>query len=338
MAEEGSEQDCPASEFLGGFDTPRKVKGAMCAQFPDEQNESGEFQRQEDAFRERVSADPSAPHPVAAGRYHLYVSLACPWASRTVIARKLRGLEESIGMTVVDPIRDERGWAFREGPGHSADPVNGFHFLSEAYRATDPDFRGRVTVPVLWDKEARRIVNNSEDDICEMFDRTFGNGSPVLFPEDIAEEHRALSAFIYEKINNGVYRAGFATRQAAYERAAFALFDALDELDARLKTSRYLFGQRIVDADWRLFCTLVRFDAVYHGHFKCNLRRICDYPNLSPYLRDLYQQPGIAETVNLDHIKRHYYVTHDDINPTRIVPIGPAMDWLEPHWRERVGE
>jgi glutathionyl-hydroquinone reductase len=216
--------------------------------------------------------------------------------------------------------------------------VNGFHFLSEAYRATDPDFRGRVTVPVLWDKEARRIVNNSEDDICEMFDRTFGNGSPVLFPEDIAEEHRALSAFIYEKINNGVYRAGFATRQAAYERAAFALFDALDELDARLKTSRYLFGQRIVDADWRLFCTLVRFDAVYHGHFKCNLRRICDYPNLSPYLRDLYQQPGIAETVNLDHIKRHYYVTHDDINPTRIVPIGPAMDWLEPHWRERVGE
>jgi putative glutathione S-transferase len=253
--------------------------------------------------------------------------------------RKLKRLEESIGVTVADPIRDEQGWVFRDGPGHSRDLVNGFRFLREAYAATEPNFQGRVTVPVLWDKEARAIVNNSEDDICRMFDGVFsrfGDTSLELFPADIAREQDELSAFIYDKVNNGVYKAGFASTQKSYEKAARALFDALDLLEARLATRRYLFGARVVETDWRLFCTLVRFDAVYHGHFKCNLRRIVDYPNLDGYLRDLYQQPGIAETVNFDHIKRHYYITHDDINPTRIVPIGPLLELNRPHGRERL--
>jgi len=308
------------------------------AQFPKEQSEEGEFERQEDAFREFVSTDGSTPYPAVAGRYHLYVSLACPWASRTVIVRKLTGLEDAIGLTVVDPVRDERGWAFRDGPGYSHDPVNGFAFLSEAYAATDPNFDGRVTVPVLWDKETRQIVNNSEDDICRMFNDVFrelGNRSVDLFPKELEAEHAKISALVYEHVNNGVYKAGFATKQGAYEKACRALFAALDELEARLSTRRYLIGNRIVEADWRLFCSLARFDPVYHGHFKCNVRRIVDYPNLDAYLRDLYQQPGIAGTVNFDHIKRHYYITHDDINPTRIVPIGPALDLTRPHGRER---
>ena len=312
----------------------------MNAQFPDEQSSEGEFKRQEDAFRAWVSDTPDAQHPVESGRYHLYVSLACPWASRAVIVRKLKRLESAVGMTVADPVRDERGWRFHDGPGHTRDAVNGLEFLSEAYLATDPQFRGRITVPVLWDNKSRVIVNNSEDDICRMFNDRFAalGDSPVdLFPGEISDEQETLSAFIYERVNNGVYRAGFASSQRAYERAARLLFDALDELEARLRDRRFLFGTRIVESDWRLFCTLIRFDAVYHGHFKCNLRRITDYEHLEGYMRDLYQQPGIAETVNLDHIKRHYYVTHDDINPSRIVPIGPALDLDRPHGRESVG-
>ncbi|HSI11706.1 MAG TPA: glutathione S-transferase family protein [Chthoniobacter sp.] len=315
----------------------------MSAQFPDEQNDEGEFERQEDAFRDWLSTDGSTPYPASAGRYHLYVSLACPWASRTVIVRHLLRLENAIGCTVVDPIRDERGWAFRDGPGYSHDPLEGFQFLSEAYTASDPNFDGRVTVPVLWDRTTRRIVNNSEDDICRMFASACaglaapGGLLPDLFPADIDAEHRKLSAFIYERVNNGVYRAGFASSQRAYDSAFHVLFNALDELDARLATRRYLFGAQPVEADWRLFCTLVRFDAVYHGHFKCNLRRIVDYPHLDGYLRDLYQLPGVAATVNLDHIKRHYYYTHDDINPTRIVPLGPLLDFTKPHGREKLG-
>ena len=307
------------------------------AQFPEEQSAEGEFERQEDAFRGFVSADGSTPYPAIAGRYHLYISLACPWASRTLIVRHLKTLEDVIGVTVVDPVRDERGWAFRDGPSYSHDPVNGFKFLGEAYAATDPNFDGRVTVPVLWDKQTHRIVNNSEDDICRMFNdvfAAFGNRDVNLFPKDIETEHAKLSSFIYDNVNNGVYKAGFASKQQAYEKPCRTLFAALDELDARLAARRYLFGERIVEADWRLFCTLVRFDAVYYGHFKCNMRRIVDYPNLDGYLRDLYQQPGIAETVNFDHIKRHYYITHDDINPTRIVPIGPVLDLSRPHGRE----
>lgn len=290
----------------------------------------GEFKRQEDAFRDWIKEP-------AAGRFHLYISLACPWASRALIVRDWLGLQQAIGVSVVDPIRDEKGWAFREGDGHGRDPVNDFKFLREAYVATDPNFEGRVTVPVLWDKETRRIVNNSEDDICRMFNDVFrplGNGRD-LFPKRIEAEHRELSNWIYENINNGVYKAGFATRQEVYERACRRLFEALGKTEARLSTSRFLFGPEIVEADWRLFCTLIRFDAVYHGHFKCNVRRIIDYPNLHGYMLDLYQQPDIAETVNMDHIKRHYYVTHDDINPTRIVPIGPELNLREVPARRR---
>jgi len=311
----------------------------MKAQFPEEQNAEGSFERQEDAFRDFISTDPAAAYPVQADRYHLYISLACPWASRALIVRNLKGLADTIGVTVVDPVRDERGWAFRDGPGCSKDPVNGFHFLSEAYAATDPNFDRRVTVPVLWDKETRRIVNNSEDDICRMFNDAFcdlAKSGIDLFPKDIEDEHAELSAVIHDEVNNGVYKSGFASSQQAYEKACRALFAALDELEDRLTTRRYLFGSRIVEADWRLFCTLVRFDAVYHGHFKCNVRRIVDYSNLDGYLRDLYQQIGIAETVDFDHIKRHYYITHDDINPMRIVPIGPALDLARPHGRERM--
>ena len=310
---------------------------AAKSQFPDEQSDDGTFERQEDAFRDWVSAN--GPYPAVAGRYHLYVCLACPWASRTVIVRHLLGLEDVISMTVIDPIRDERGWAFRNGPGYTTDPINGFSFLSEAYAASDPHFNGRVTVPVLWDKQTRRIVNNSEDDICRMFNDAFrglSKGTVDLFPKEIADEQAKLSAFIYEKINNGVYQAGFATTQESYETACRSLFAALDEMESRLATRRYLFGKQIVETDWRLFCTLVRFDSVYHGHFICNIRRIIDYPNLQGYLMDLYQQPGIAATVNFDHIKRHYYYTHDDINPTRIVPIGPALDLTLPHGRARL--
>jgi putative glutathione S-transferase len=321
----------------------------MPAQFPTEQTESGEFQRQEDAFREWISNDGSTLHAAAADRYHLYVSLACPWASRTVIFRKLKGLEGAIGMTIVDPIRDQEGWAFRDpsgkippgAPFESTDPINRFQFLSEAYKATDPDFDQRVTVPVLWDKQTKRIVNNCEDDICRMFNDVFNyfarNKDLDFFPKDIESEHAKLSGLLHDNVNNGVYRAGFATRQRAYEIACRRLFEALDDLEERLSKRRYLFGNRIVEADWRFFCTLVRFDVVYHGHFKCNLRRIIDYRNLQGYLMDLYQHPGIADTVNFDHIKRHYYMTHTEINPTRIVPIGPLLDLTEPHGRDKIG-
>ena len=315
------------------------MRGAMSftmasqPQFPDEQTTAGEFQRQADEFRGWVRRDGTSAYASAPGRYHLYVSLACPWACRTLIVRRLKRLEGAVGVTVADPLRtDEEGWAFREGPGHSADPVNGFRFLREAYLGTNPGYRGRWTVPVLWDRQTRRIVNNSEDDICRMLHDEFGppEGTPDLFPAAIAAAQAALSERIHDRVNNGVYRAGFATRQGVYEGAARTVFEALDELEARLGRTRFLFGDQPVESDWRLFCTLVRFDAVYHGHFKCNLRRIVDYPMLQGYLQDLYRMPGIAETVDFDHIKRHYYMTHTEINPTRIVPIGPALDLGRP--------
>jgi putative glutathione S-transferase len=308
-------------------------------QFPDEQSEAGEFVRQEDAFRDWISDDGSTRYPAVAGRYHLYISLACPWASRTLIVRNLKGLQEIIGLTVVDPLRDERGWKFGDGPGHSSDPINGFKFLSEAYLASDRKYRGRVTVPVLWDKENHRIVNNSEDDICRMFNSAFNKfASPDfdLFPKEIESEQSELSGFIYENINNGVYKAGFASAQRVYEKNCRAVFAALDKMEESLSKNRYLLGKKFVETDWRLFCTLIRFDAVYYVHFKCNVRRIVDYKNLDGYLLDLYQQPGIAETVNLDHIKRHYYMTHEEINPSRIVPIGPDLDLERPHNREKM--
>jgi putative glutathione S-transferase len=307
------------------------------AQFPLEQSAAGEFTRQDDAFRESVTADGRSGYPAVPGRYHLYVSWACPWAHRTIIVRTLKRLEPIVGMTVVDPIRDERGWAFRDGPGHSTDTVNGFQFLSEAYRATDPAYRGRVTVPVLWDTVTKHIVSNSDDDLMRMFNREFDRFTESrldLYPEALRQEIDEWNRFLYEQVNDGVYRAGFATSQRAYDRAVSRLFEALDQVEQRLADRRYLFGAQVTETDWRLFVTLVRFDAVYHGHFKCNLRRIVDYRHLYGYLKDLYQFDGIAQTVNFDHIKRHYYVTHHDINPTGIVPLGPIQDLSSPHGRE----
>ena len=306
-------------------------------QFPKEQADDGSFQRQEDAFRHWISADGSAGFPAEADRYHLYVSLACPWAHRIMIVRKLKKLEPVIGMTVVDPIRnDDDGWAFRQGDGHGEDPINGFRFLKEAYLATDPSYDSRVTVPVLWDTQTGRIVTNSDDDLMRIFNAEFDaftDSRLNLVPDNKRAEIDTLNDRIFDTVNDGVYKAGFASTQSAYEAAVVPLFETLDELDRRLGDTRYLFGETPLETDWRLFVTLIRFDAVYVGHFKCNLRRIADYPNLGGYLKDLYQWPGIAETVNFDHIKRHYYETHDEINPTRIVPLGPLLDLESPHGR-----
>ena len=307
------------------------------AQFPDEQVD-GAFTRQEDAFTSWVTADGSSGFPAVAGRYHLYVSLACPWAHRTIIMRALKKLEGAIGMTVVDPLRDDRGWAFTEAVG--PDPVNGFTFLSQAYTQTDPGYRGRVTVPVLWDKETKRIVSNNDDHIMRMLETEFeavaGSNDIDFYPEQHRAEIAALNDEVYDAVNNGVYKAGFATEQSVYAGAAEHVFNELDRHEERLAHHRYLFGTTPVETDWRLFVTLIRFDAVYVGHFKCNIRRIADYPNLWGYLRDLYQFRNVASTVDFDHIKRHYYMTHDEINPTRIVPIGPKLDLTSPHGRERM--
>ena len=306
-----------------------------------ERGERGRFVRQDSAFRDWVSADGSSGERAEPGRYHLYVSLACPWAHRAVILRRLKGLEDAIGMSVVDPIRDHEGWAFREVRGATGDPVNGFTLLAQAYEATDPSFDARVTVPVLWDKRAGRIVNNESADIVVMLNQAFDEFAEHpeldLYPAALRGEMDQLNAVVYENVNNGVYRAGFASTQEAHEEAVRPLFETLDMLDSRLSDRRFLMGAQPTLADWRLFTTLVRFDAVYVGHFKCNLRRIADYYRLSPYLRDLYQTPGVAETVDFDHIKRHYYMTHRDINPTGIVPVGPQLDLDAPHDRASLG-
>jgi glutathionyl-hydroquinone reductase len=285
----------------------------------------GRFQRQASRFRDR-------PEEIAAGRYHLYVSWACPWAHRTAIARRLMGLEHAISMSVVDPIRDERGWAFTGG--EYSDPVNGFGLLSEAYDATDPGFDGRYSVPVLWDKQDGRIVNNESADVLRMLATDFSPLAehPVeLAPAHLLEDIDRLNARIYGDLNNAVYQAGFTTRQDVYDERVRAIFTMLDELDGRLASRRFLFGEEPVETDWRLFTTLVRFDAVYAIHFKCSLRRIADYRALWPYLRDLYQWPGVAETVRFDDIRRHYYGTHHGVNPTGIVAVQPDEDfWVSP--------
>lgn len=312
------------------------------AAFPDETGDDGSWQRQASAFRQWVSRDGSTPFPAVAGRYHLYVSLACPWAHRVVIMRALRGLEDAISMTIVDPERDERGWAIHPGePGCTDDPVNGFVFLSEAYEATDPAFAGRYSVPVLWDIDEGLIVNNESADILRMLDVEFADVArrpqPTYYPADLAAEMDALMDDIYVRVNNGVYACGFAATQEAYDAAFADLFAGLDMLDDRLGSRRFLMGPALTEADIRLFTTLVRFDPVYVGHFKCNLRRIADYPHLSGYLRDVYQLPGVAGTVNLDHIRRHYYRTHGALNPSRIVPGGPQLDWDRPSGRDGLG-
>jgi putative glutathione S-transferase len=284
----------------------------------------GRFERPESRFREWVAE-------TTPGRHHLYVSYACPWAHRTMIVRRLKGLEDVVGLSFVDPWRDERGWAFT-GNGY-ADPLHGWSLLSQAYAATDPGFDGRISVPVLWDREAGRIVNNESAEIVRMLN-AWGGVGPDLYPEALRTEIDAVNELVYENVNNGVYRTGFAGSQEAYEEAFTALFQTLAELDARLGSSRYLVGDRITEADWRLFPTLLRFDAVYHTHFKCNGHRLIEYPSLWPYARELYQWPGVAETVRFDEIKRHYYTTHDSLNPTRLVPVGPlGMGWEEPHGR-----
>jgi putative glutathione S-transferase len=311
----------------------------MIAQFPSETSADGAFVRQRYSIRDRITADGSSGYPAEAGRYHLYVSLACPWAQRAIIVRRLLGLEDAITMSVVDPIRDERGWAFRDGAGHGPDPVEGFQFLSEAYLRTDPSFTGRYTVPCLWDRVRRRLVTNNYPDITIDFETAFTAfhraGAPDLYPERLRPEIDELNAVIYEDVNNGVYKAGFAATQTAYEAAVVPLFDRLDWLEDRLASRRFLAGDSITEADIRLFTTLVRFDAVYYVHFKCNLRRLVDYSNLWGYARDLYQHPGFGDTVNFDHIKRHYYLTHAQLNPSRIVPLGPVVDWQAPSGRDR---
>ncbi|WP_158059196.1 glutathione S-transferase family protein [Halorussus halophilus] len=301
-------------------------------------DDDGEFDRQETSFREWVEDDLDAEFPAEAGRYHLYVSYACPWAHRTLLVRSLLGLEDAISVSVVDPYREDDGWEFTpEKEGCTEDHVNGFDYLRETYVAADDEFTGRVTVPVLWDTERETIVNNESKEIMRMFDTEFGDVASrdvSLYPEGYRDEVDDLVEAIYEPINNGVYRAGFAGTQDAYEEAVAELFDALDHYDDLLADQRYLAGDVLTEADVAMFTTLVRFDPVYHTHFKCNLRQIQQYENLWPYLKDLYQTPGVAETVNLSHIKEHYYRSHTDLNPKQIVPKGPVVDFEESHDRD----
>lgn len=294
----------------------------------------GAFDRPVSQFREWVTADGSSGFPAAPGRYHLYVSLACPWAHRTLIFRRLKGLEEVIGVTVVDPLMGDEGWEFSEAP----DPVNGARYLHEIYTQADPICTTRVTVPVLWDKEWGTIVSNESAEIIRMLNSAFdayGRGELDFYPEDRRPQIDEINAFVYHRINNGVYRSGFAQTQAKYEEAFDELFEGLKAVETMLEGHRYLAGDRITEADWRLFTTLVRFDAVYYSHFKCNRRRIIDYPHLWNYTKELYQVPGVAETVSLDHIKRHYYGSHPGLNPTGIVPKGPEIRFDEPHNRHQ---
>ncbi|MBO1018591.1 glutathione S-transferase family protein [Methylobacterium sp. SD274] len=315
------------------------VDGVWQDKWYDTKETGGRFKRTDAKFRNWVTTDgkpgPSGDggFPGEAGRYHLYVSLACPWAHRTLIVRALKGLEDAISVSVVDPLMGPDGWVFGDTPGATPDTVNGASRLYEVYLAAVPDFTGRVTVPILWDKQRRTIVSNESSEIIRMLNDAFGGTGPDLYPEALRGEIDAINARVYDAVNNGVYKAGFATKQEAYEEAFDALFAELDSLDERLGRARYLCGSALTEADIRLFTTLVRFDPVYVGHFKCNLRRIADYPNLSHYLRDLYALPGVAGTVDLVHIKRHYYESHPTINPTGIVPKGPELDLDAPNDR-----
>ena len=318
------------------------VDGQWQDKWYDTKASEGRFEREDAGFRNWVTADGSAGPSGIGGfkaepnRYHLYVSLACPWAHRTTIYRKLKDLEDMISLSIVHPFMGDKGWTFAEGTGVIADPIVKADYLYEVYIAAKPDYTGRVTVPVLWDKKTNSIVSNESSEIIRMFNSAFdevGATAVNFLPTELLAEIDTVNEFVYSAVNNGVYKAGFATTEAAYKEAVITLFDALDTLEARLVDQRYLLGNTITEADWRLFTTLVRFDAVYVGHFKCNIRRIVDYPNLWGYLRDLYQVPGIAETVSIEHIKGHYYTSHANINPTRIIPIGPLLDFNEPHDR-----
>ncbi|MFP4238567.1 MAG: glutathione S-transferase family protein [Rhodosalinus sp.] len=306
-------------------------------------SERGAFERAESQFRNWVTPDgapgPSGDggFPAESGRYHLYVSLACPWAHRTLIFRRLKGLEDHIGVSVVHPDMLRDGWEFgTDFPGATGDRLYGVSYMRDIYTRADPKVTTRVTVPVLWDRVRETIVSNESAEIIRMFNSAFdgltGNADDY-WPEDLRDAIEPVNARIYDTVNNGVYKSGFATTQEAYEEAVLPLFDTLDWIEARLADNRYLMGERITEADWRLFTTLIRFDTVYHGHFKCNRRRIVDYPNLWGYTRELYQWPGVAETVGLEHIRRHYHYSHESINPYRIVPVGPILDLDAPHGR-----
>ena len=317
--------------------------GKWVDQWYDTESSGGHFVRKASQFRSWVTLDGTAGpsgdggFKAESGRYHLYVSLACPWAHRTLIFRALKELEQMISVSVVHWYMAEDGWTFAAGDGVLPDTVNDAQLMHEVYTKAMSDYSGRVTVPVLWDKQTKTIVSNESSEIIRMFNSAFdGIGAKAgdYYPPDMRSETDSLNERIYATVNNGVYQCGFATTQAAYQEAVTPLFDTLDWLEDRLRSKRYLTGDQITEADWRLFTTLIRFDAVYVGHFKCNIRRIADYPNLSEYLRDLYQQPSIAKTVNMEHIKRHYYESHETINPSRVVPQGPVIDFTVPHNRK----
>ncbi len=321
------------------------VSGVWHDVWYDRASTKGEFKRAQSQFRNWITSDGSAGPTGNAGfkaapdRYHLYIALACPWAHRTMIFRKLKNLEDIIGLSIVHPDMLENGWEFKVEGKSTGDAINGFDFVHQIYSAADPAYSGRVTVPILWDKKTGTIVSNESSEIIRMFNSAFSKiavKSPDYFPSELRDRIEEINTTIYSSVNNGVYRSGFATTQQAYENANKALFDTLDKLEVTLSDQRFLAGIIVTEADWRLFTTLIRFDVVYHGHFKTNIRRIEDYPNLSQYVRELYQIPGVAETVDFEQIKRHYYVSQTSINPTQIVPMGPEIDYSRAHTRGKI--
>jgi putative glutathione S-transferase len=318
------------------------INGQWVDQWYETKSSHGEFQRENTTIRHWITPDGAAGptgqggFKAESGRYHLYVSLACPWAHRTLIFRTLKDLEKHISLSIVSPDMLDHGWTFCKKEGSTGDEINHAQYLYELYLAHEQEYTGRVTVPVLWDKQKRSIVNNESADIIRMFNQSFNHITQNFdnyYPLDLQNQIDTINEFVYNTINNGVYRCGFATAQPAYEEAYKSLFNALDRIESILQQKRYLVGNTITEADWRLFTTLIRFDMVYYGHFKCNKQGIEDYPNISEYLRELYQRPGIKETVNFHHIKRHYYFSHTMINPTQIIPLGPEIDFLRPHKR-----
>lgn len=316
------------------------VDGKWQDKWYDTDKSGGKFERQASKFRHRIG-DSDGKFAPESGRYHLYVSLACPWAHRTLIFRKLKKLESHIDVSVVHPEMLDNGWEFGDYPGATGDTLFNFEFAHQLYTKVDPDITTRVTVPILWDKKLNTIVNNESADIIRILNSDFnaltGNDDDY-YPELLRSDIDEINELVYHSINNGVYKSGFATTQDAYEEAVNALFDALEEVETRLSSSRYLVGDTLTEADWRLFTTLIRFDPVYHGHFKCNKKQISDYPNTFGYMKELYQVPGVAETVNFDHIKRHYYFSHTMINPTQVIPVGPSQDLMSAHGRENIGK
>ena len=315
------------------------VDGKWQDKWYDTSKNGGKFERQASKFRDKICNNEDAAFPVESGRYHLYVSLACPWAHRALIFRKLKGLESHIDVSVVHPDMLNQGWEFKDYPGATGDKLYNFDYAHQIYTKARPEITTRVTVPILWDKQTETIVNNESAEIIRIFNEGFNsltNNEDDYYPKALREEIDTINNMVYHDINNGVYKAGFATTQEAYEEAVTALFSALDSVEERLSKQRFLVGTKITEADWRLFTTLIRFDAVYHGHFKCNKKQIADYPNIYGYMKELYQVPGIAETVNFDHIKRHYYYSHTMINPTQVIPVGPQQDLMSPHGRDEI--